>query len=252
MTTRSKIEDAFRRLPILEEEDSRLAAMVEEIARLLPVTAQSNPAFALVGHNATKSELEELEKKAAALAKCIASLHAHAIGALADNGFIDRLALQQQANQLAVIASNAALSLDVPEKQGGGRPRALLPTGIARILAFNYQELTGKRPTIIIDDSYGSPASGPFLELVTEVFNALGVDDASPNSMARSAIDHMKATNKDRSHPSMLSAENMEDVHNWLAKLPHNAIDDAIACLARLSAEEMEEVSEKVIISKNG
>jgi hypothetical protein len=56
----------------------------------------------------------------------------------------------------------------------------------ARATATAFRALGGKRPTVITRPSNGK-AYGPFLELVEEVFGALGID-ASAESQARAAI----------------------------------------------------------------
>ena len=161
--------------------------MVDEMANF-PPSAQRNPAFDVVGRQSTIKELDVLAKKCEGLTECLESLHGPAIDALAEAGFSDRHLLLKLASQAYISTQRADVS-NVPESQGKGRPEARLSSGIARILAFNYQELTGNKPTINVDPySHGHKAYGPFLDFVKDVFNALGVR-ASPEASAREAIE---------------------------------------------------------------
>lgn len=182
-----KIEDAYRRLPILKEAESWLTLMVDEIARL-PLGAKRTFAFDAAGRSSTIKELDALAKKSEALAECLVSLHGPAINALAEAGFSERHLLLKLASKLHLSARGADVS-NVPENQGKGRREARLPLAIASILAFHYRELTGKEPTIITHASSAEEgkAYGPFLDLVKAVFSALGIE-ASAEAMARKSI----------------------------------------------------------------
>ena len=193
MIKRNRIEAAYWRLDIQnrdqKEVQDRLAAMVDEMASM-SASAKINPAFAVVGREATKKELQTLAKKCNALTGCLASLHAPAIGALANRGFVDRHALLILAEQLS-NAVDSTLNTDlseIPAKQGSGRHPDYLARGVARILAHEFHTLTGDNPTITVNSyAAGNTAGGPFLDLVTGIFGVLGIT-ASPETFARQAI----------------------------------------------------------------
>jgi hypothetical protein len=203
-----KIEAAFRSLSIHPEierriasefgmtVDDRIASMVSALENL-PSSVKRNPSFEDIGHKTTKKELKDLAKKAQELAKCLASLHKPAIVALANvpKPLLYRRELKELATHISEAASEAASGLasdtashddssKMSKKKGRGRTPNRLAIGIARILAFDYEELTGKPPTI---RTLNGKAYGPFLNLVTDVFNALGLE-ARPEAMAKKAI----------------------------------------------------------------
>lgn len=176
---RDRIEAAYRKLPVNSHVDWMISVMAKQLEGL-PAAAQIPPAFKVVGRSATKSELEDLASIALRLVKRIESLHEPAITALADAGLWDRSSVKRYAKTIADTARAADLS-EVPEKQGGGRPSGM-PLNITKILAGDYEVLTGAEPT------RSDGRNSAFLDFVTEIFQILGVQ-ASPEWMVRSALE---------------------------------------------------------------
>jgi hypothetical protein len=71
------------------------------------------------------------------------------------------------------------------EYSSGGQPAKTAAYFVAKECATAFQTLSGNAPTIIVDaHSAGSPARGPFLEFVKDIFEILALK-ASPEGMAR-------------------------------------------------------------------
>lgn len=180
---RSKLEAAFRRLPIRMEAEGRMPAMVD-ILNGMPSSA-APPAFEVATRAATIKDLASLEHEALALAGRLDSLRGPAIDALAASGFVRQPALQGQLRQMAESARYAK-ELNIPDSEARGRKEKKLPSAIADILACNYRSLTGVRPTVRTRAVEGV-AYGPFLDLVGSVFEAMGID-ANPEVYAKPAV----------------------------------------------------------------
>ncbi|MEJ0092587.1 MAG: hypothetical protein WDN46_03885 [Methylocella sp.] len=119
---------------------------------------------------------------------------------------IDRRRLAEDLRPLARAASMATPK----ESQDAGRARDNFAHGVGRHLAYSYQRLTEREPTIVVDppekalkaipyaglptrkalDRAGYPR-GVFLDLITNVFLAMHID-TDPLHVARSAIAHLK------------------------------------------------------------
>lgn len=197
---RAKIEATYRRLPVQSGLGELIPSMVDQMMRLFSsdVDVKPLPAFNVIGRSSTQKELDRLSESAEALARCISALHEPAITALCDGAkvpdgrylkFVERHSLLRLLTDLAALARSADLSA-VPDVQGRGRPTNNLALGAARILAFDYQQLTGKAPTVNTHpDTHkdSGKAYGPFLDLVTGIFDAVGIP-ASPEAMARKAV----------------------------------------------------------------
>ena len=78
-----------------------------------------------------------------------------------------------------------AFGIDAPSGRPSGKPAATHARFTARAVYAVFEKITGKKPSVTTNPyTYGSPASGPFLELVKDVFEALSIE-ASPEVWAR-------------------------------------------------------------------
>jgi hypothetical protein len=76
-----------------------------------------------------------------------------------------------------------------PQASRKGAPAKNQPQKIAQITAMHFYGLTGKRPTRSTPVDYGK-ARGPFIELLTEIYEILGIS-ASAANQAKAAIAFM-------------------------------------------------------------
>lgn len=193
-SVRARIEAAYRCLPVLSEREGVIPTLVEGMAAAAgPVPER--PRFRIKGGNQVKTELLDLQRKAAAVAIALDGLHWFSrleLGAAATRSGVrlDRAALVEAVRQLGVDAGEAANAANV-ENWRSVNSRATI---VARCLAFDYLQLTGKQPTIIVD-SYSDTlvATGPYLTLVQAVFAALEIT-ASAERAARNALATPKDT----------------------------------------------------------
>jgi hypothetical protein len=81
--------------------------------------------------------------------------------------------------------------VSAPAPPRRGRPRRHDARAVALQVLFAFEEITGGKATIRVAEAtawpYGKFAHGPFVELLGDVFCALGLD-ASPEHHARQAI----------------------------------------------------------------
>lgn len=193
----AEIETAYRRLPILPSEEWRLPGMLKIVSRF-PSDAKQLPGFSEISEKAARAELDLLATKAGDLSRLLRGLHCPSIAALAALGFVnerhgmvDVLASLEAAARLADVSG-------VPKNAGKGRPRKLLPRGIALVLAADYHSLTGGPPTVITQSNVqGNPAGGSFLAFVSAIFNALGIQE-SPETWARNAAKMWRDQHKEK------------------------------------------------------
>lgn len=188
---RSNIEAAFRRLPIKKDAERLVPSMVDLLDRM-PSSLVPKPSFETSAKTATIKELDALERHASALADCLELLRGPAIDALAASGFIRQSALQGQLHQLAESARKAKES-NVPDNETRGRRDGRLQSTVAEILAGNFRSLTGSRPTIRTHagNKAEGVAYGPFLELVRDVFGAMGIT-SNPEVYAKPAVAKLR------------------------------------------------------------
>lgn len=109
-------------------------------------------------------------------------------------GYEDRV--DQLVAEIDVILQHMRLTIETIQSAGDwknqsrGRPRK----EVARILAFEcaniYQQIAGKKPTIVTHTATNE-ASGPFLDFVTDIFSGLNVS-GSAEAAARLAIKDFK------------------------------------------------------------
>lgn len=193
-TVRAKIETAYRRLPVLPEREGVIPTMVDGMAAAAgPMPGR--PRFRRKGENQVKTELLDLQRKAAAVADALDLLHWFSrleLGAAAARSGVrlDRSTLLEAIRQLGADAGEAANAANVDK----WRPVSSRATIVAKCLALDYRQLTGKEPTITVDSySDTSAAAGPYLKLVQAVFGALGLTE-SVEYAARSALTKPKDT----------------------------------------------------------
>ena len=140
------------------------------------------------------------------LTATLRELHQPTILALADAGFLggERLALLGIAGRIAQAREGAsedelwllryAADCAGRSREGptGGAPCKSRPINqrvrvIVRILYDQFYNLTGRRPTITVNPSLNSPASGAFLYLVRQVLAALAIS-ASAEAAIRTEL----------------------------------------------------------------
>jgi hypothetical protein len=159
----ARLKAAFRKLPITAAYpdkipyESVLPGICRELVRLSATPPRGKPA----------KELAELKKHAEKLLNAIVELHKPALdAAVVPDGLTMRLGV---------------LIAQIDEAKLGGRPRKDQAWEITKMTAETFYRLTGGAAHPNTKDG---KAYGPFLDLLTEVFNILGVD-ASPESQAR-------------------------------------------------------------------
>jgi hypothetical protein len=226
VTPQQRIEATFRKLPVCRagkpgapHYEETIPSIARELALMRPATTptalgdatgeelaklaeQAKGMDALKRHDeaassgAARKELAELKKRAEGLLDAIGALHRPAIDALGyrAGALIGAGGLTTRLRILIASASSAAIPGQPPNR--GAKVKAG-PRKIALAVAEHYYRLTGDKPTVDtrqIDTDYdkGSESYGPFLDLLTEVFAALGVK-ASPESQAKIASGAFKA-----------------------------------------------------------
>ncbi len=144
------------------------------------------PAEELVGAEQTAKELAAVAEQAAALRTTLQGLHKPALDAL---GWRRAAALRRLASDLNVLAASASLARipDLPPNAGKGRKPQAAKLEVARRIASHFRRLTGKSATRVWQDGR---AHGEFYDLVTEVFELLGL--GNPDQYAREAIKAQK------------------------------------------------------------
>jgi hypothetical protein len=206
---------SLRLQPGREGQVVRLCQLLTGFANPDPTAGRITPNFSNASRSTCARELKCLGVQAGRLAKLATShpdsirlaraakrlrttvheLHQPGILALADKGFLGghRIAIRQTANRIAEArscqsgedirllefaaecAKRSAVG-PVANSSNRGRPANERIRILLRVLHRQYQELTGKRPTITVRPDYpGSPASGRFVELVRQVFSALAI-----------------------------------------------------------------------------
>jgi hypothetical protein len=84
-------------------------------------------------------------------------------------------------NTLGYAAKKIAAAKAAPSGKQG-RPTASISDNIVLYLYQEYERITDKPPTLIVRDG---KAGGPFLDLVTEVFDALGIETSVEAAIKR-------------------------------------------------------------------
>ena len=179
---RDAIADALRSLPLLPDTEETLSRTISMLANIAAQSAGPDTPFRRVGQAKSRAELKKLQTSAAALARSIDELHQPSIDALGLVHWMERKQLKEAVQRAAEAAERAdigALPRNCP-RQGRNSPAPV----IADLLAAAFHELTGARPTVLTSDG---KAWGPFLKLVTAVFDAMGLEDR-PEHITRDAV----------------------------------------------------------------
>ena len=177
------ILDALRRLPLRPGADVEFAA--RELARVAHLAGPRRPPniFAQGTERANRAELKAAGRVARALIVVLNGRHAPTNLHCWNHG-VDPSDLAARLLRLVEAADNAD-AMPKPEKSGRGAPENLQAAGITRVAAAHYAKLTGLAPTY----TRGTGASdrqkpdGPFLDLLTVLFNLAGAN-ASPAAQA--------------------------------------------------------------------
>jgi hypothetical protein len=182
--TRSAIEASFRKLPILPSEEWRMPSVVSALVGIAEANSRPTPTQPpKAGRAAVRKQLDGISRQCNDLANALVSLSEGSIDALADAGLLQIApSLEATLRAVSAIAQNA--DTDGAPKNAKGRQRNHLASGVAAVLATDYQRLTGKKPTRA---SYESDEYGPFYELVADIFLALCIK-ASAAKYAKEAI----------------------------------------------------------------
>lgn len=142
------------------------------------------------------TDLDALSRALGETFRVLSRCRADAARALHQQG-IPLVTLAKTINEMneQVKAAHAMLSSD-DRPLLKGRPASRLGPSVAVSCAKAFEALTGRRATIATSATkHAHPASGPFLVLVTEVFEALQID-ASAENCARSAAKARRAKEK--------------------------------------------------------
>ena len=203
---REKIEAAYLRLPIIDAQRSRVREFIDFMADVNPVYEMYS-GFKKLGRNSTKKELAALAKLANELAAKLDNMHAPMIEVLANAGFknssvfnphnqsTDIYDLTQLCRKLANAVELANVSI-LPLQGDTGRPEKPIANLLGKKLARDFEVLTGKQPTVPFNNEK-SKSYGPFLDFVTAIFSAIGID-ASAETAARGAIKKHPAKSKEK------------------------------------------------------
>lgn len=188
----SDLHEAFSRLKILESQrpylDTYIKFLVEEMVPKLqnpyPTNFTNKPSTVL-------PELKELSSRTAELLSYLSTIHQSTIVVMTDPSA--RNDLELACEQMVRVAETTIKSLTKKSDSGktkntGGRPRKDRVLQLTTSLAGNYERLTGKPPTLVIESKTGcATAIGDFHRLLDDVFGIFKID-ASPENFAKNAI----------------------------------------------------------------
>lgn len=186
---RKRIAAAFTRLAIRREDAWRLPGIVDSLTTFTGRANTATPAkFVKAARATAEKELSKVAVMSENLVEHLSGLHEPAVIALADgNVLVHELIAPLQA--LSRAAKKADLR-GLPVAGPRGRPRKLAVDPIATAVAHYYEKVTGKKPTIVTDSATGY-GGGPFLTLLRDVFDAIGLQ-ASALAAARKIVDKSK------------------------------------------------------------
>lgn len=200
--TRSTIEAAFRKLPILPSEEWRVPAVVDGLAAIAEANSKPTPAQpSKAGRAAVREQLDGIAHQCNDLANALGSLSHGARDALADAGMLQivpglqtHAGLQEILRKVSEVAQNA--NTDCLPESANGRQRNYLAGGVAAMLAKDYWRLTGKKPTLITpsDSDDGHKKYSPFITLTMDIFEAIGID-GKPEHYAKEAKENFRPEN---------------------------------------------------------
>lgn len=192
----TKLTQAFRHLRIPDEKQEHLHRYIQFlVGRISEVVHLPYPKNFIKKPATVTLELLGLLEKIADLESFLTQMHQSTI--LAIPNVSARNNLQSACEQMTDTINDALQSLpknnEEEPQNTGGRPIKFRALDLAKSLAGNYQQLTGKAPTITVDPiSDGNIAKGDFLRLVYDVFEILGVE-GSPEYFAKRAIEHFNS-----------------------------------------------------------
>lgn len=192
----SELTQAFDRLPILDGQKEYLSRYIQFLAeRMNEVVHLPYPNNFVVKASVVIPELRILLGKAVDLEGYLSQIHQSTILAIPDTtarGNL-QLACKQIIHAVNDVLQSVPENIEEQSSNTGGRTPKFRAFDLAKSLAGNYQQLTGKTPTITVDPiSDGNIAKGDFLKLVHDVFEILGVE-GSPEYFAKRAIEHFNS-----------------------------------------------------------
>jgi hypothetical protein len=165
---------------------------IPAIARQIVIAGGGDCRQPMVGFAQSQKELDAVRKAAAALAGKLDALHEPARKALDEMGGQTIRWMKVTLAGLEAAAAHAKIP-PIPPFAGQGRPTKSGPSRITKIVGLHYARLAGKRPTISVSTQDGHIASGPFLDVLAEIFAAFRMN-ASPEACARKFIAGMEKT----------------------------------------------------------
>lgn len=192
----SELTKAFERLPALEDQKEYLNRYIQFLAeRMSEVAHLPYPKNFVKKPAMVTPELLGLLEKIADLESFLKQIHQSTILAIPDKSARGNLhsACEQMTHTINDALHLLSKNNEEEPQNTGGRPIKFRAFDLAKSLAGNYQQLTGKTPTITVDPiSDGNIAKGDFLRLVHDVFEILGVE-GSPEYFAKRAIEHFNS-----------------------------------------------------------
>ncbi|MEP6898694.1 MAG: hypothetical protein ABI870_09200 [Rhodanobacter sp.] len=211
-----RVQEAFNRLPLNKGAEFILQTAVQTITLLVsdqPGPYRPLPAFQRIGRARVAQEVEQVRlyaercatnpRKGQAdpfrkLSAHLDSLHGTTIDVLADHGLLRQGALDDPA-RTALLAATVDIS-GVHRTIPGGRPANLRALGIAKVLAWHYEQVTGKKPTLGKSQSNASapdplerllPAYSQFVMLLHEILQIACIT-ADAHALATAACEARK------------------------------------------------------------
>ena len=139
----------------------------------------------VVSSKVAREELSEIADQVAITFKLLRNMSSTARAAL------NLGALRQLITSLGIFYTCVGMA-EVPESNVPGRPKAEQAIKIAEFVAQQYSMLTGKWATVSTNTDTNE-AYGPFLDLLREVFEALGVEASPVNCAKRARAMQLKA-----------------------------------------------------------
>lgn len=190
----SKLNQAFERLPIKEDQKNHLNNLIQVLANGMSKAVHTPYSNSFIDKPASLiPELEGLLKRTRDLEQFLSKIHQSTILAIPD---LNARAPLEQACQKMIPALEKALNRNASndekrKKDAGGRPPNYRAIQLSDILARNYRQLTGIKPVIYVGPVGDEIlASSDFITLVDDVFGILGVD-ANPEYFAKQAIKNL-------------------------------------------------------------
>lgn len=202
-----RVFEAFERLGVEEADEFKLQTAVQTIAILVgadTIPYRPLPAFQNIGRTRVEHEIklvQQMAKRASRpvrkgqadpvrkLRRHMKTLHMPTIDALADVGVFRHDTVTDPV-QTALRASMANIS-NLPDTVQGGRPSNLRAYGIAQVLAWHYEQVTGKR-TGVSKGAFHESDYGPFVTLLDTILSIAGIR-ADPYVVAMAASKARKS-----------------------------------------------------------